>query len=106
MYDLLIILSVIVVVFLFILNIVMIVRFFQMSNDLRDLRNHFITSEKEGIAAEASTTEASVTEEQPKKQSLGQRIKNTLRERLPDLIYCVVGTIIALALIYLVCEIF
>ena len=106
MYDLLNVLYVIVVVFLFILNIVMIVRFFQMSNDLRDLRNHFITSEKEGIAAEASTTEASVTEEQPKKQSLGQRIKSALRVSPSILIYCVVTTIIALALICLVDVIF
>ena len=106
MYDLLNVLYVIVVVFLFILNIVMIVRFFQMSNDLRDLRNHFITSEKEGIAAEASITEASVTEEQPKKQSLGQRIKSALRVSPSTLIYCVVATIITLALICLVYEIF
>ncbi len=106
MYDLLNVLYVIVVVFLFILNIVMIVRFFQMSDDLRDLRNHFITSEKEGIAAEASTTEASVTEEQPKKQSLGQRIKSALRVSPSTLIYCVVATIITLALICLVYEIF
>ena len=102
-YDLLFVLVAIVAVFLLILNIVMIVRFFQMSNDLRDLRNHFIAVEKEGVVAETkNTVEASSTE----KPSLIKRIISSLRVSTSTIIFCVVATICTLVLITLVYALF